>query len=850
VGLIITQDGRFKYANQAASEILEYPIEEMLNWDAREGYIKIVHPVDRALVMEQERRKDIGGNDVVVHYAWKALTKRGRTKCVETYWKPISFQGKGANLMTMIDITERDRAEKAFKRSEKLYRELVASVSSIVWECDANTIEFSFVSKEAERLLGYPVRRWIKEPGFWQGHIHEDDRQWTIDYCTKATAEKRDHELEYRMIAADGRTVWLRDIVHVVVENNEPVKLRGIMTDISERKLVEEEIVNLAKFPAEDPDPVLRVLTDCTIVYRNEASKTLLEFWRCLQDAPIPDSARECIKKALNTGKVVHDEVLCCDKVYSLRYAPVTEAGYVNIYANDITERRQAEEALTESQESLAHAQRITHIGNWDWNVDQDNLLWSDEMFRIFGLDRAEFTANYNDFINIVHPEDREFVNEQVQSALEGRAPFDCQFRLLLKDGTLKDIEAKGKIFRDENGKPMRMIGTNQDITERKQAEEAIKEIQERFSDFFRNAPIGFHIFCSDRVIIDINDAELAMIGYTRDEIVGKKTWADLIIPEQRKQFEEHWNSIITKGEVENLEYTLVHKQGHLVDVLLSASSRFDEDGCLINTRGSVLNITERKQAEEALRDSEMKSRALLEGSPVCNKIIDLDSRLLYMSAAGIKCLKIPDIKPYYGTVYPLQFYPESAQGPLIEHLERAKAGETSSVEAPALDMEGREVWFHTTFVPACDDQGRIEYIIASSVNITERKRADELIRVSEANYRAIFESANDAIFIHDIEKGEILDFNPKMSEIFGYTRAEAKDFTVDDLSSGKPGYTQKDALEWIRKASDGTPQVFEWQCRHKSGRLFRAEVSLKRARISGQDRMLAIVRDITDRKA
>jgi PAS domain S-box-containing protein len=148
VGLIITQDGRFKYANQAASEILEYPIEEMLNWDTKEGYLKIVHPSDRALVTEQERRKQAGKSDIVTHYAWKALTKRGRTRCVETYWKPISFQGRGANLMTMIDITERDRAEKAFKRSEKLYRELVASVSGIVWECDAKTIEFSFVSKD------------------------------------------------------------------------------------------------------------------------------------------------------------------------------------------------------------------------------------------------------------------------------------------------------------------------------------------------------------------------------------------------------------------------------------------------------------------------------------------------------------------------------------------------------------------------------------------------------------------------------------------------------------------------------------------------------------------------------
>jgi len=119
-------------------------------------------------------------------------------------------------------------------------------------------------------------------------------------------------------------------------------------------------------------------------------------------------------------------------------------------------------------------------------------------------------------------------------------------------------------------------------------------------------------------------------------------------------------------------------------------------------------------------------NRSLLEGSPVCNKIIDLDCKLRYMSAAGLRQLKIPDIKPYYGQTYPPDFYPESMRAPLVKGLKLAMAGKISSVEAPVHDMEGNEVWYHTTFVPALDDDGRVKYVIGSSVDITERRRAEE----------------------------------------------------------------------------------------------------------------------------
>lgn len=116
--------------------------------------------------------------------------------------------------------------------------------------------------------------------------------------------------------------------------------------------------------------------------------------------------------------------------------------------------------------------------------------------------------------------------------------------------------------------------------------------------DFFENSPIGFHVFGPDRIIQAVNQAELDILGYQRKEIVGSKQWPDLIVPEQRSQFEQHWKDISTMGRVINLRYTLQTKTGSKVDVILNASARFDPMGRLINTRGTILELRHLKQTQ------------------------------------------------------------------------------------------------------------------------------------------------------------------------------------------------------------------------------------------------------------
>jgi PAS domain S-box-containing protein len=133
--------------------------------------------------------------------------------------------------------------------------------------------------------------------------------------------------------------------------------------------------------------------------------------------------------------------------------------------------------------------------------------------------------------------------------------------------------------------------------------------------------------------------------------------------------------------------------------------------------------------------------------------------------------------------------------------------------------------------------------------DLTKSKGSEEALRQSEANYRAIFDAANDAIFVHDIETGEILDVNRKMCEMYGHTAEEVRQLTVEDLSAGEPPYTDEVAQQLMKKAAEGEPQLFEWRAKDKSGRIFWVEVNLQRALIGRKDCLLAVVRDITRRK-
>ncbi len=204
--------------------------------------------------------------------------------------------------------------------------------------------------------------------------------------------------------------------------------------------------------------------------------KSIKKFEEIKSGMSIPLLVKDKLVGALNLKRTQREEKFAKD-----------DLGLVSIladYVASIIERKQAEAALRKSEASLAEAQRISSLGNWDWDIMKNELRWSDEIYRIFGLKPREFGATYEAFLNSVHPDDREFVRKSVDEALYQKKHYSIDHRIVLPNGSERIVQERAEVFLDEAGRPIRMVGTVQDITERKRAEEELKARVKELEEF------------------------------------------------------------------------------------------------------------------------------------------------------------------------------------------------------------------------------------------------------------------------------------------------------------------------------------------------------------------------------
>jgi len=403
-------------------------------------------------------------------------------------------------MVVMADITERRETEKALRKSHQLYGELVNSIDGVVWEMDVATFCFTFVSERAVQILGYPVEQWLDDPAFWQDHVHPDDRAWALEYCMDATREMKDHEFEYRFIAAEGNIVWLRDIVTVVVENGQPVKLRGVMLDITERKRGEEALreseERYRQLFENNPHPMwvydleslaFLAVNDAAMGHygysRDEFLSMTIKDIRPPEDVPalihelakITDGFKSAgiWRHRKKDGSIINVEITSHTSLFAGRRCEV-------ILANDVTERLRAEEALKENEALLRTVLKTLPVGVWILNgkgeIVQGNpagmQIWCGAKY--VGIDRfEEYKGRWADNGRRIEPEEW----GGARAILKGETSINEVIDIECFDGTTKTILHSAVPLRNNESNIIGAILVNQDVTDRKMAEEEIRKL-------------------------------------------------------------------------------------------------------------------------------------------------------------------------------------------------------------------------------------------------------------------------------------------------------------------------------------------------------------------------------------
>jgi PAS domain S-box-containing protein len=281
---------------------------------------------------------------------------------------PLKRSGGGA-VVAHNDITERKRAEEALRDSKEQFQRLVETTNAIAWEADADTWSFTYVSPQVTRLLGYEPAEWY-EKDFWVRHLHPEDRQFATDFCNESADHLSEYEFEYRMIAANGQSVWLRDLVSVVRGKDGRKALRGYLLDITDRKKAEASLRDseerLRKLLENIPDHVLIVDRLGTINYINHTAPGFTReqvIGQHLSTFLHPESgarAEQCLENVFKSGRTCDLEASDVNlRSYRIRYVPVIQDGAVAsvlIVGTDITEQKSAEKSRRHLAERLAFA--------------------------------------------------------------------------------------------------------------------------------------------------------------------------------------------------------------------------------------------------------------------------------------------------------------------------------------------------------------------------------------------------------------------------------------------------------------------------------------------------------------
>ena len=529
------------------------------------------------------------------------------------------------------ELEEQSRAYETLYRWTQRYRSLVEQIPSISYISPlTNNSELSYISPQLKDLLGIPASEW--NAGFfnsWAEYVHPDDRDRVLREVIKTIETGEPFCCEYRFITLEGKIVWVRDTARIGLATDGKTKvLRGSAFDISDRKETELRFKGIFNNTFQFTG-LLSI--DGTLL---EANQTALDFSGVTRDQVIDKPfweaywfsisedtktrLRESVKRAAQ-GEFIRYEidsygagqvVITID--FSIRPLK-NESGQVVLLipeGRDISGNKAIENALRKSELMLAKAQKIAKLGNWEWDVVNDEITWSKGLFHIFGRDPELGTPSYEELLSLYVKEDQEKHNQAVQRAIRTGEAYYMELQIRQDGNSCKYIEAIGDAEYDSSGKVVRLCGTVQDISDRKAIEAKLLQSKALLQLTIENAPIGIATFDLEGKFLNVNQSLCQIYGYAAEELLSM-TATEITHLDSIDKALTAFNALVGNiAQNFRLEKQYIHKDGHVIDAISQVSLIRDDQGNPLQFIANVEDVTERKQTEAKLESARIAEAA------------------------------------------------------------------------------------------------------------------------------------------------------------------------------------------------------------------------------------------------
>lgn len=880
------------YSNKKLEQLLGYSHEQMQHMGTS-VLPQIVHPDDVGALDQYINDFSTARDGEVRSTEYRLKDQKDLYRWIRTYETVFKRNDKGTPVQIIgiaLDInTEIETAiDLQYREEQLLEAQDLAEIGSFEWDITTDS------SKQTPQLRKIMELEGGLGLGNFLTNVHVADRQRVEDALRKAFTETGVYDCEYRYIVSNREKIlWSRG--KVSYKDGKAVKMNGTVMDVTERHKMLERLQR-----SEELYKQAEALTHIGNYTWDLVNKKLIwteELYRIYGLDPSgreisneeagaynhPDDVvhiRSQIRQAISQlapfdfyYRIISKDAK--EKILHARGEILVDSKYNQPYkivgtVQDVTEKQTLIRNLRQNEQFYKQAQALAHLGNWSWDIQTNRIEWTDELYRIYGLDPASETITYNKYLSHIHPDDVTNVTDTIQKCLETHEPYDFYHRIILHDGTIKIIHSKGEALLDKNGLPYKLVGTGQDTTERQALIRDFQRSDALYKQAQAIAHIGNWTFHFADQSMTWSDELFRIYGLEPQGFpVSPENFLRLVHPDDRATISNFLDQ--TKSEAHPFE--LYHRNqwddGTVRMLHVRGEVLRDEKDNVVGIFGTTQDVTEQHFIEKQLRENQNFIQKIADATPSIIASYNVNTGKYRFVSKGLKQLLGYDLEQVMeGNVsfFADLIHPEDIDAVMEKNqkaLETANADGTIDNNAIVefkyrmRHKNGNYRWFHT-FGTIFDRNvdNKVDHVLNISIDVTERMEAEQKIIEQEYFIRHIADASPTVLYLFDVKSGSVLYINKEIDSVLGYIPEEILAFgtrAITELYHPADAEKMSERLQEYNDP-DHPKSLFQFECRmkHKNGEwrwLLVREIVFKRTVNGKISEVLGAALDITERR-